>query len=119
MLTNATGRFVTEAAHPGRYEIRVDRIGYASLPTEPFEVGVAGTFRTVEVPIQPIELAGLDVEGVRRCELRPEEGRGSRRSSGRRRGRSSRAARWTQSRGLYLYTLLHYVRDLDRSGERT
>ena len=117
VLTNATGRFVTEAAHPGHYEIRVDRIGYASLSTEPFEVGVAGTFRTVEVPIQPIELAGLDVEGVRRCELRPEEGRVTALVWEEAR-KALEAAQWTQSRGLYLYTLLHYVRDLDRSRER-
>ena len=116
-LTNVAGDFQTSADHPGRYRIRVDRIGYASLTTDTFDVGVQGAVRRIEVPIEPVRLRGLDVSGGRRCEVRPEDGRVTARVWAEAR-KSLEAAAWTQSTGVYRYTLLHYVRDLDRDGER-
>ena len=116
VLTDASGGFSTEADRPGRYYVRVDRIGYASLTTDPFDVPVAGTFQRIAVPIHPIRLRGLDVAGTRRCEVRPEEGRGTARVWEEAR-KALQAAAWTQSTGVYRYTLLHFVRDLDRSGD--
>lgn len=75
VLTDAGGAFTTQVDHPGRYYVRVDRIGYASLTTDPFEVPVRGTFQRIDVPIRAIRLRGLDVSGSRRCEVRPEDGR--------------------------------------------
>lgn len=116
VLTDASGGFSTEADRPGRYYVRVDRIGYASLTTDPFDVPVAGTFQRIAVPIRPIRLRGLDVAGTRRCEVRPEEGRVTARVWEEAR-KALQAAAWTQSTGVYRYTLLHFVRDLDRSGD--
>jgi hypothetical protein len=52
--TDAAGGFTTQAGHPGRYHVRVDRIGYASLTTDPFDVPVRATFRRIEVPMRPM-----------------------------------------------------------------
>ena len=117
VLSDAGGGFTMRADHPGRYHVRVDRIGYASLTTDPFDVPVRGTFRRIAVPIRPIRIRGLDVSGSRRCEVRPEEGRVTARVWEEAR-KALEAAAWTQSTGIYRYTLRHFVRDLDRSGER-
>ena len=117
VLSDAGGGFTMRADHPGRYHVRVDRIGYASLTTDPFDVPVRGTFRRIDVPIRPIRVRGLDVSGSRRCEVRPEEGRVTARVWEEAR-KALEAAAWTQSTGIYRYTLRHFVRDLDRSGER-
>ena len=117
VLTDARGAFITQAPHPGRYALRVERIGYASLVTEPFDLGPAGAHRTVEVPLDPVELTDLDVSGERRCEVRPEEGRVTARIWEEAR-KALQAAAWTEEAGLYRYTLLHYVRDLDRDAEK-
>ena len=114
VLSDAGGGFTMRADHPGRYHVRVDRIGYASLTTDPFDVPVRGTFRRIDVPIRPIRLRGLDVSGSRRCEVRPEEGRVTARVWEEAR-KALEATAWTQSTGIYRYTLLHFVRDLDRS----
>ena len=116
VLTDATGGFITQADHPGRYYVRVARIGYSSLTTDPFDVPVRGTFRRIDVPIRPIRLRGLDVSGSPRCEVRPEEGRVTARVWAETR-KALEAAAWTQSTGIYRYTLLHFIRDLDRSGD--
>ena len=117
VLSDAGGGFTMRADHPGRYHVRVDRIGYASLTTDPFDVPVRGTFRRIAVPIRPIRIRGLDVSGSRRCEVRPEEGRVTARVWEEAR-KALEAAAWTQSTGIYRYTLRHFVRDLDRSEER-
>jgi len=116
-LTDAAGKFTTDAKHPGLYYMRVDRIGYASLTTDVFEVPVTGTYREISVPIQPIQLRGLDVSGSRRCEVRPEDGRVTAQVWEEAR-KALVAAAWTQSTGIYRYTLLHYIRDLDRDGKQ-
>jgi len=116
VLTDASGQFIADVDHPGRYQIRIDRIGYASLTTSPFDVPVSGTFQSIDVPIEPVRLRGLDVEGSRRCEVRPEEGRVTARVWAEAK-KALEAAAWTQSSGLYRYTLLHYVRDRDRNGQ--
>jgi carboxypeptidase family protein len=116
-LTDAVGTFVISAKHPGRYYLRIDRIGYASLTTEPFDVPVDGTFQRIAMPIEPIRLRGLDVSGTRRCEVRPEEGQITARVWEEAR-KALAAAAWTQATGVYRYTLLHYVRDLDRDAEK-
>ena len=75
VLTDADGRFMARADHPGPHRIRIDRIGYESLVTDRFDVPVSGTVYDVLVPIQPVELVGIDVSASRRCEVRPEQAR--------------------------------------------
>ena len=117
VLTDADGEFIADADHPGPHLIRIDRIGYESLTTERFDVPVNGTYQTVTVPIRPVELMGINVEGSRRCEVRPEEGRSTARVWEEAR-KALQAAAWTQSSGAYRYTLLQYSRELEPDGRR-
>lgn len=117
VLTDADGQFIMDADRPGPHFIRVDRIGYESITTERFPVPVEGTYRRVEVPIQAVELMGIDVLGSRRCEVRPEEGRATATVWEEAR-KALEAAAWTLSSGAYRYTLLNYTRELDPSGRR-
>jgi hypothetical protein len=117
VLTDADGEFMADADRPGPHLIRIDRIGYESLTTERFDVPVNGTYQTVTLPIRPVELMGINVEGSRRCEVRPEEGRSTARVWEEAR-KALQAAAWTQSSGAYRYTLLQYSRELEPDGRR-
>jgi hypothetical protein len=117
ILTDSTGGFVTKLPRPGTYRIRVDRIGYASLTTDSFDVSDTGTFRRILVPIHPVELAGLDVSGSKRCEVRPEVGRATATVWEEAR-KALEAAAWTLETDRYRYQLLHFVRYLDRDGRK-
>lgn len=117
VLTDGAGRFAVDAGAPGRYSLRVDRIGYESVSIGSFDVGPDGARQTVRVPIHVIRLEGLDVQGSRRCEVRPEEGRATALLWQEAR-KALEAASWTLSEGVYRYTLLHFTRDLDLNGIR-
>lgn len=117
VLSDDSGAFITRADHPGPHTIRVDRIGYESLTTASFDVPVEGVVQRVEVPIRPVELVGLDVEGSRRCSLPAEQGRATARVWEEAR-KALQAAAWTLSSGLYHYTLLQFERELDTDGRR-
>lgn len=118
VLTAADGGFIMAAGRPGPHAIRIDRIGYESLTTDPLSVPVEGLFRRIEVPIRPVELVGLDVEAERRCAVRSEQGRATARVWEEARKALSAAA-LTLASDVYRYTLLHYVRELDADGRRT
>ncbi|NJD19938.1 MAG: carboxypeptidase regulatory-like domain-containing protein [Gemmatimonadetes bacterium] len=113
VLTDRSGGFIVRADRPGSYLVRVDRIGYESLTTDPFDLTPEGTFQRVMMPIQPVELEGLEVGGSRRCELRNEQGETTARVWEEAR-KALEAAAWTLSSGTYRYTLLGYERELDR-----
>jgi len=117
VLSDENGGFIVDAGAPGTYVVRIDRIGYESLTTEPFDVPVGGLFKRIDVPIHPVELVGLDVEGSRRCEVRPEEGRATARVWEEARKALAAAALTLESQ-LYRYTLLHYRRELDADARR-
>lgn len=118
VLTDGSGGFILDADHPGPHFIRVERIGYQSLTTPRFDVPVDGTFQRVVVPIQAVELAGIDVSGARRCEVRGEQGEATARAWDEAR-KALEAAAWTLSSGAYRYTLLHFERNLDPQGRPT
>ncbi len=117
VLSDADGGFIADADRPGPHRMRVDRIGYESLTTEPFDVPVQGVYRELVVPIRPVELTGLDVEGSRRCALPREQGRATARLWEEAR-KALQAAAWTLSSGTYRYTLLQFLRKLDADGRR-
>ena len=74
-LTDPTGAFRLRAPHPGRYRIRVDRIGYVSTTTLVFSVTRdGGGPLTIRVSGDALVLEPIEVEAGRRCVLRPEEG---------------------------------------------
>ncbi len=116
MLSDAAGRFDLEARLPGPHYVTVERIGYANLTTPRFDPALRQTPMTIEVPVEPIQLSGLDVSSGRRCEVRPEEGRATAQVWEEVR-KALAAEAWTREAGLYLYTLLRFERTLDRDAE--
>ncbi len=111
VLTDRSGGFIVRSDRPGQYLIRVDRIGYESLTTEAFDVTAEGTFRSVVMPIKPVQLEGLEVGGSRRCALRNEQGEATARVWEEAR-KALEAAAWTLASGTYRYTLLGFEREL-------
>ena len=74
-LTDDSGIFVLQAPAAGVYALRAERIGYESFSSPPLSLtpGPPIQYRLV-MPVSPVELATLSVEGERRCESRPEDG---------------------------------------------
>ena len=74
-FTAADGIFSFTAPGPGRYRIRVERIGYVNWVTEPYEVAAGQPLTiTVEVPPDPVRLGELRVEVTGSCLDDPSEG---------------------------------------------
>ncbi len=117
-LTDAAGRFDFQMDRGGTYLLRADRIGHASVLSDPIPVdrGVTAVYR-LETPVEAIMLAGIDVRTSRRCEVRPGQG-------------ASTATVWEEARkaleatsrtsglGTYRYVIRHYERELDARGRR-
>ena len=117
-LTDVAGRFDFRMTRAGTYLLRADRIGHASVLSNPIPVdrGVTAVYR-LETPVEAILLAGIDVRSSRRCEVRPGPG-------------VSTATVWEEARkaleatsrtsglGFYRYVIRHYERELDARGRR-
>jgi hypothetical protein len=118
VLSAVNGRFRVPVPVPGRYRLRVDRIGYGSVDTEVFEVPAgASVQRNVVSAVRPVELAGIAVEGQSRCEVRPTEGL-SAATVWEEVRKALDAATWTAERGVYSFNWARYQRDLDENGRR-
>ena len=117
-LTDAAGRFDFRMTRAGTYLLRADRIGHASVLSDPIPVdrGVTAVYR-LETPVEAILLAGIDVRSSRRCEVRPGPG-------------VSTATVWEEARkaleatsrtsglGVYRFVIRRYERELDARGRR-
>jgi hypothetical protein len=111
-LTDADGSFRMSVERPGRYELRVDRIGYTSTYTEPFDLPAGAIVeRTVESQVEAVVLPGISVEGSGRCEMRPEDGRATAILWEEAR-KALEAATWTSERGLYRFAWTRFLREL-------
>ena len=117
-LTDAAGRFDFQMDRGGTYLLRADRIGHASVLSDPIPVdrGVTAVYR-LETPVQAILLAGIDVRGSTRCEIRPGRGASTARVWEEAR-KALEATSRTSDRGLYRYVIRHYERQLDSRGRR-
>ncbi|MDP2480918.1 MAG: carboxypeptidase regulatory-like domain-containing protein [Candidatus Palauibacterales bacterium] len=76
-LSGADGGFHVDSVPPGRYRIEVERIGFETWRSGVVEVPAAGVVRrTFRVPVRPVELGTIRVEGSSRgeCRTRSEEG---------------------------------------------
>jgi hypothetical protein len=76
-MTRADGRFRLDARRArGQVRLRAEQIGYTTSESEPIEVPAQGSVAyRFEVDARPLALEGIVVEGARRCEVRPEQGR--------------------------------------------
>jgi hypothetical protein len=77
VLTSAGGAFVISNAPAGRYRLRVEMIGRRSVESEAFDVtaGEDPPARTLQMPVQPITLEGIDVSTAQRCSSRRDAAR--------------------------------------------
>jgi len=118
VLTADDGGFRLAAPRPGRYHLRIDRIGYASTSTDPFDLSPGRSLeRSIATGVEPVELEGIDVEGARRCEVRPAEGLATSRVWEEARKALSAAA-WTSEREMYRFAWMRYVREVAPDGRR-
>jgi hypothetical protein len=111
-VTDSLGRFLLTPPAPGRYRLRVDRIGYQSHLAEAFEtVPSEPVDRQIRALFQPIDLLSLDLPGGR-CVVDPrgsdvmgrvwEEAR-----------KALAAAVWAERRAAFRFTIRTYERTLD------
>ncbi len=112
-LAGSRGEFNVAAPGPGRYTIRIDRVGHAGYLSERIEL-LAGSVveRTLVARAAPVRLTGIVISKARRCVRRPEEG-------------TVIARVWDEARkalaatdlagdgGLLRVRVVQYVRDLD------
>ena len=74
-LTGPDGAFALEAPQPGRYRLEVERIGYETWTSEPFDLVTRTTVaRRLEVTVLPVNLESLTVSVESECGLRPGTG---------------------------------------------
>ena len=112
-LTDAVGRFNFQMSRAGTYVLRADRIGHASVLSDPISVdrGVTVVHR-METPVEAIRLAGIEVSSSRRCEIRPGPGV-STATVWEEARKALEATSRTSERGVYRYVIRHYERELD------
>ena len=118
LTRTGSGLFQLDAPDPGEYRVRADRIGYATTWSEWFRLAASDTVSLrIEAPVEAISLEGVVAEADRRCRVRPQEAMAVGRVWEEAR-KALAAAAWTQSRGMYEYELLGFVRQLDRRGRK-
>jgi hypothetical protein len=118
VLSATNGWFRVAAPGPGRYRLRVERIGYLSTDTDLFEVAAGQTVeRKVVTSVKPVQLAQIDVSGGRRCEVRPAEGMATATVWAEAR-KALEAATWSTEREMYQFAWMRFERSLDESGRR-
>lgn len=75
VLSDSSGNFTLTAPGAGRYTLRAERIGYASTFSDTLDVAAGKTvLYRFAVPVQAINLEGLDVRGSKRCDVSTKEG---------------------------------------------
>lgn len=103
-LTGEDGGFHFAAVEAGSYRIEVERIGFETWRSDPVTVPASGALRrTFEVPVRPVELSGIRVQGQARGECRSRDA-----------GGASLAAVWSEVRKALVLT----ARTADQPGDR-
>ncbi len=117
-LSNAAGRFDFRMPGAGTFLLQAERIGHARVLSEPIPIdrGVTVVYR-LEVPVEEVMLAGIEVESSRRCEVRPGQGESTARVWEEAR-KALEATSRTSGRGIYRYEIRRFERELDARGRR-
>jgi carboxypeptidase family protein len=115
-LTSDDGRFAIRAPDGGRYAIRVQRIGYSSTRSDPFELGAQETIeQQIAAPSVSVRLEAIAVNERSRC-VSGNGGGGDVATVWEEVRKALSAATLTRNEQLVKYTLRHFERDLDPSG---
>lgn len=117
-LTRDDGSFLIDVDAAGVYRVRAERIGFES--TEASEVNVVpGRITRIDLvaPARAIVIEGVDVDGGRRCDLRPDEGRATLALWEEAR-KALEVALWADDRGRFIYDLQSWVRRYAPDGRR-
>lgn len=112
-LTDDQGRFFLRALRPGRYRLRIERIGYASTESALLDLP-AGTTLPLRMAVraEAVPLEAIEVRGERRCASRPD--RNAETASVWEEARKAlEAAVWTEQQRLFRFTLRRWIRELD------
>jgi hypothetical protein len=114
-LTSDDGRFAIRAPDAGRYALRVQRIGYSSTRSDPFQLGAQETIeQQIAAPSVSVRLDAITVNERARCSTGNSGGDVAAVWEEVRKALS--AATLTRNEQLVKYTLRHFERDLDASG---
>jgi len=116
-LTTAAGSFRLATSLPGTYRLRLERIGFEDLVTEPFELtGDGAISRHLEVSVRPIELAAVEVTGGEpRCGTPADEALELGRVWEEAR-KALEGAAWTDRQSYYRFDVILFRQELDRDG---
>jgi hypothetical protein len=72
-LTDGAGGFRLRAPGPGTYRVKVERIGYATLTTEPIRLAGGETaVRRILLPVEAVALSSIVVSASDPCATRPD-----------------------------------------------
>ena len=117
-LSRDDGSFLIDVEEPGTYRVRAERIGFES--TESILVDVAeGRISEIELlaPTRAIVIQGVEVEGGRRCDMRPEQGRETL-ALWEEAKKALDVALWADDDGRFVYDLRSWTRRYGRNGRR-
>ena len=113
-FTSASGAFSLTAPAPGRHRLRVERIGYETWTTEPYEIAAEDVIHvTVEVPPRPVRLRDLHVEVSAACVDDPTQG-AALATAWEELRKALETAVWAEGRGDLRFTLIRWERVLER-----
>ncbi len=116
-LTTADGAFRLATARPGTYRLRLERIGFEDLVTEPFRLEAGERIsRHLEVNVRPIELSAVEVRGGEpRCGTPADEALELGRVWDEAR-KALEGAAWTDRQSYYRFDVILFRQELDPEG---
>ena len=116
-LTSTSGQFRIRAPRPGRYSLRAERVGYATVTTPAFDLADGETReQRVVASGRAVALQGVVVTpGNRRCAVRPGAGLATATLWEEAR-KALAAAEFSGQGGLFRYDVVRWERDLSVDG---
>jgi hypothetical protein len=112
-LSGPDGAYALETSQPGRYLLQVERIGYETWNSEPFDLAIRQVVtRRLEIPVRPVNLESLTVSVESRCGLREGAGEPLLRAWDEVR-KALDVSLWTEEPGRIRFELRTWTRMLD------
>jgi protocatechuate 3,4-dioxygenase beta subunit len=117
VLTDQAGNFRIQAAQPGSFRLRVQRVGFESTLTPPFDLSAGETVqRELVIATVATRIEGITVGAGNPCDVRPSVGRATFRLWDEAR-KALDAAAFTQRDSLYSFQVLEFSHALDAESQ--